>query len=665
MALTIGTNVASLQASAAASSVNRDLETSMARLSTGKRINSASDDAAGVAIASRLSSEIRGTDQAIRNALDGQALVDTTEGGHKEIEAILQRMREVAVQAANETNSLQDKSNLQTEMDALKTEIDRIASVTTWAGQSMMASGGSTFSLQVGAATGDKNQIQVNISSVATADLGLYTTDSSITTPTTAKAEFKINTTDNGEDIYGELTALKGGGFVSSWQSQNGSKQDTRAQIFDNNGVAISTTDIKVNSTDTGAAYTAPFIGALEDGGFVATWNENADSDVVAQRYDALGNALGSKVTVNTHTTGGQSNGTVTGLSDGGFVVTFHGASSTDARDVMGQLYSANGTAVGDNFLVAQNNTDIQTHQDVVALKDGGFAVTWMTQDDAGTASAANYQLAGRVFDSSGVGGQDFTINQIDNQAEHYPKIAALEDGGFVTSWTAGDAKIRARMFDASGTASSDDVIVSATTGSSQSHPDITGLADGGFMVAWDGPGAGYDIRAARFDAKGSAVGDELHPIGTTTGAQSNVFGVGEFSARLATLSNGKIALTWSANLDGNTDIYGTILDAGVAPASITDSEIARSTIDRLDKALSKVNTQRSELGAISNRLSHTVSNMTNISTNLSAARGGIEDADFALETTNLAKNQILQQASTAMLAQANASKQNVLSLLQ
>ena len=95
MALTIGTNVASLQASAAASSVNRDLETSMSRLSTGKRINSAADDAAGVAIASRLSSEIRGTDQAIRNALDGQALIDTAEGGHKEIEAILQRMREV------------------------------------------------------------------------------------------------------------------------------------------------------------------------------------------------------------------------------------------------------------------------------------------------------------------------------------------------------------------------------------------------------------------------------------------------------------------------------------------------------------------------------------------------------------------------------------------
>jgi len=97
----------------------------------------------------------------------------------------------------------------------------------------------------------------------------------------------------------------------------------------------------------------------------------------------------------------------------------------------------------------------------------------------------------------------------------------------------------------------------------------------------------------------------------------------------------------------------------------MSSSSKAMHAVTVIDAAMLKVSTQRSELGAISNRLTHTVSNMTNVSTNLSAARGGIEDADFALETTNLAKNQILQQASTAMLAQANASKQNVLSLLQ
>ena len=133
-----------------------------------------------------------------------------------------------------------------------------------------------------------------------------------------------------------------------------------------------------------------------------------------------------------------------------------------------------------------------------------------------------------------------------------------------------------------------------------------------------------------------------------------------------------------AAKINDNVDLIavgiGATADATTGKVSLTYAKYtssvdnaahARVSVDKIDAAIKTVNTQRSELGAISNRLSHTVSNMTNVSTNLSAARGGIEDADFALETTNLAKNQILQQASTAMLAQANASKQNVLSLLR
>ena len=128
--------------------------------------------------------------------------------------------------------------------------------------------------------------------------------------------------------------------------------------------------------------------------------------------------------------------------------------------------------------------------------------------------------------------------------------------------------------------------------------------------------------------------------------------------------SNAFQALGVSAEVkSGTTDVVQ--LTQNTTKSHVMSADAAKQSITNIDAAIKTVNTQRSELGAISNRLSHTVSNMTNISTNLSAARGGIEDADFALETTNLAKNQILQQASTAMLAQANASKQNVLSLLQ
>jgi len=235
MALAIATNNAALNAAASASSVNRDMETSMARLSSGKRINSASDDAAGVAISSRLSAEIRGTDQAIRNALDGQALIDTAEGGHKEIENILQRMREVAVQAGNDTNNTQDRANLQAEMDAMTTEIDRIAGTTTWAGTSLMATGTTTFSFQVGAATGAQNQISVGINEmdaealdVQAADVDLDTSgtsrtsaiatiDAAIKTVNDQRSELgavsnRLNhTVNNLTNISSNLSAAKGG----------------------------------------------------------------------------------------------------------------------------------------------------------------------------------------------------------------------------------------------------------------------------------------------------------------------------------------------------------------------------------------------------------------------------------------------------------------------
>jgi flagellin len=395
MALSIATNVAALQSSASASSVNRDLETSMARLSTGKRINSASDDAAGVAIASRLTAEIRGTDQAIRNALDGQAMIDTAEGGHREIEAILQRLREISVQGASDTNNAQDRGNLQAETDALITEIDRIAGVTTWAGNSVMAGDGTvnsskTFSLQVGAATGAKNQIEVVVKAVDASTLGVR---------------------------------------------------------------------------NVGVAATA------------GTLNFSADSTAITE--------------VDNVATAGSTNNS-------------------------GTLK----IAAGDNTTAAD-----------LAITIDGTAISIVGLDrttDTATLRQAESKLLADAINSN----------------------AALSAKGIYASVEADDGA---------------DSIVAVHQG-----------AD-----------------------------------------------------------------------------------------NMQSAAASRAAVHAIDAAIKTVNTQRSELGAVSNRLSHTVSNMTNVSTNLSAARGGIEDADFAVETTNLAKNQILQQASTAMLAQANASKQNVLSLLQ
>ena len=163
MALSIGANTSALDAAVAAAWVSRSLETSMERLSTGKRINSASDDAAGVAIASRLSAEITGTNQAICNAIDGQALIATAEGAHKEIETILQRMREIAVQGVSDTNNQIDRSNLQQEIESLCSEITRISSSSTWAGQNLIGNTGSNFSLHGGSGTSELDTVNLTL----------------------------------------------------------------------------------------------------------------------------------------------------------------------------------------------------------------------------------------------------------------------------------------------------------------------------------------------------------------------------------------------------------------------------------------------------------------------------------------------------------------------
>ena len=198
MALTVATNTGALMAQAAASSVNKEMETSMHRLSTGMRINSAADDAAGVAIASRLTSEVKGTNMAIRNAMDAQALIDTAEGAHIEIGDILQRMRELAVQASNDTNSAADRDSMNAEVTELKAEIDRIKDVTTWAGIKLLDGTQSTTGLtfQIGADNNTADTVTVKIDDMGVSSIGsgtaTYVTAISLDTMTLASAAISV-----------------------------------------------------------------------------------------------------------------------------------------------------------------------------------------------------------------------------------------------------------------------------------------------------------------------------------------------------------------------------------------------------------------------------------------------------------------------------------------
>jgi flagellin len=532
MALAIATNNAALNAAASASSVNRDMETSMARLSSGKRINSASDDAAGVAISSRLSAEIRGTDQSIRNSLDGQALIDTAEGAHKEIENILQRMREVAVQAANDTNNDQDRQNLQAEIDALVTEINRIASTTTWAGEKLMeAELGTDFSFQVGAKTAAENQISIKINGMGSHALGLKA-DPTDPAPA-APADYLVR-----------QATVSGAGVVTA---NNGNTSITLKGLGDDFA------DVTYTTTDPASVNAA--VTAINTG----TEHTNIQATVGA---DGSGNA--GKIVLSHNDGSGADHTTATGMGTHANISNLQGLVAFDtANTVPFATMDVSGTTGILTF--SENATAITLVLGKTTATGAAGAKSSITID-----ATANLQTA--VDAINGTGGAGTT------EHGYTASIVAAPGGGSL----AGTIKL---------------VKGSAASGITQ-----TALAD---LI------------------------------------DNGANGVGAIAKKQP---------------------------AAAAPAQDMDVKTlpkALEAIVAVDEAIKTVNIQRSTLGAVSNRLSHTINNLTNISTNLSAAQGGIEDADFAHETTMLAKNQILQQASTAMLAQANASKQNVLSLLQ
>ena len=488
-------------AAAAATSVNKDMETSMERLSTGKRINSAADDAAGVAIASRLSSEIRGTNQAIRNAQDGQAMLDTAEGAHKEIENILQRMRELAVQAANDTNDGTDRTNLAAEMTQLTTEIDRIAAVTTWAGQNLLnGTGGANsdgqFSFQIGGRTNPGDVLSVTINSMTADALGISA----------------ASTVDTVTDVVASA-ALTGGATLA------------------------------LGGTDT--ARTLTVAGGITNG-FVVPFVDNVVTTVATDDGSAE------------HLTIDQSDRTAVTLTLADGAGAF-AAADTIAFDIGDTSFSV---ALADNDGLEATTVAGAAEQVLAAIQakiDDGTIVGMTASRSAGVITLAKDNVGETLSFSVGDEGISITLSDTDQYADDENGIAEqMKDA------------IQAKIDD--GTLSSS-LTVSRALG-------VVTLEKGGAVA-----------------------------LGSNTAAN----------------------------------------------ASIT----------LLDTAIETINTQRANLGAVSNRLDNTVSNLTNVVINLEGGKGRIEDADFAAESTSLAKSQILQQASTAMLAQANASKQNVLSLLQ
>ena len=501
----VNTNVAALAAQTSMFKNTRELEDAMAKLSSGHRINTAADDAAGLSIADRLDSQIRGLSQAIRNAQDGQNLIDTVEGASAETVIALQRLRELAVQASTDTNSSVDRSFLQKEANQLLSEINRIGSSTQWNGMNVLDGSFVNKAIQVGANISDIIQVGIN---------------------------------------------------------------DIQAQGIGNHVIRGHSQDVSVGNdalTNLIAAGTTVIAGFAGVASVVTTAGDSA------REFAADVNNLASKSGV---TADARTNLMISSVSADGVVQIDIGK--------QGQVVGSGGNVNG--LSAVQINATVTT-TDLTGLRN---AINNVSGETGVTASFFNGDTARLML--TDLDGDDIV----------------LSDFGHSTS----GGTINAQAYDFFGT--------SVASGSS-----VENLTDGGT--------------------------DSTTASGTVTLSSSQGFTVrdphstGYFGAPSFAVS--------SLDSVGDIDI-GTV--AG-----------AQRALEVLDGAISMVNNQRSDLGAISNRLDNTISNLTNIVENTTASKSHIKDANFAAETSKLTKAQILNQAATSMLAQANASKQTVLALLQ
>ena len=362
MVLAIATNSSALLASAAASSVNKDMETSMERLATGKRINSAADDAAGVAIASRMTSEINGLNQAIRNASDGQSMAATAEGAMVEISDMLQRMRELAVQSSNDTLNTNDRQNLNDEVTQLKAEIDRIATTTRFNDVNML-DGTADITLQIGAKAGES--LNFKVGNLGTTALGTSLTALTSSAATSNSAEGVAATKSvsqmafNGNDTYG-FTLTVGEGYGSTTEALTIASASVTGNSASDVASKINTA---ISAAVTAGTLAADTVSATANGNVVTIENKLGDS-IAVSNFSSAGNGTASYASISG---AGESKlltdtGATTGVTNNG------GGSATTASSILalqaGKDYSFN---VNGTDITVSNLGTTTTEADLLA----------------------------------------------------------------------------------------------------------------------------------------------------------------------------------------------------------------------------------------------------------------------------------------------------------
>jgi len=520
MAQVINTNIASLNAQRNLNTSAGSLATSLQRLSSGLRINSAKDDAAGLAISERMTSQIRGQNQAARNANDGISLAQTAEGALQSAGDVLQRIRELAVQSSNATNSASDRQALNAEVNQLTAELDRIAKSTEFNGQKLLDGSFTSAAFQVGA--------NANQNIIATS------------------ANFSTN-------AYGNFRI---GGTVASTTGGTG--------------------DLTVGSTS----------NAIAAQGTVGT------SAIASGTLDING-AYGSKQ------------------------ITYDaGASAKDVAALVNAQTSSTGVSASARTEVGLSGL----------AADSSYVLKVASNNDAAQAVTISFTVGAEV-NADGLSAAVNAFNDVSAKTGVTARLNDSGDGLILTNASGKDIKLL------------NDSVAANTI-------DVTDAA-GGTLIGGAGGGIAGAAGAGAFGT------DDLVITGQLTLDSDKSFSAIDSNGDAAGTGFLNLATSAAAQLQKVQDLDVSTVDA------------ANRTLSMVDAALSAINGQRAKYGALQSRFETTIANLQISAENLSASRSRIRDTDFASETANLTRAQILQQAGTAMLSQANALPQNVLSLLR
>jgi len=726
MSLVVNTNVSSLTAQRALASANLMQNEAMTRLSTGSKINSASDDAAGLAIAQRMTGQINGLNMAVKNANDGIAMTKSIEGALVEVSDMLQRLRELSVQASNDTNTDVDRVAIQEEVDLLTAEITRVSTDTRYNGQTVLDGSFASKQLQVGYHSGEA--ITMSVDSVAANVLGSFkvvgdrieaqlnngagdydnltdAADDIIINGDSVSKTIDVIAEDSAKAVAAKINAVSGetgvkaeaktygllyseyatdqtysirvqnkttGNFtisnsnvadaVSKINAISGATGVT-AQATDDNKIrlySVDGSDIQVENESTNTALRVQTLGHDGESSIPSKFWHRAKADTAASAGGQLG-ALNATTytlvqrstsqtytfTLSATTTGEPTAANIqTALNNITGVSGFH---VEDASDTTGQ--TNNSTDVKVTATEAFGAFDIYSGTDISASTalqtfDGvGKHIEIVTAHQPGDGVSRAYTITndttGATYTFSVTGGADAAANAT-------AFTTAINNVSGLSGWSAYADKTTATTMHLHGSADFGEWTLSVTGGAAVTVVDVN---DGDLNL--------FDVSMAA----GNSSDDAATVQGTISLSSSKSFSVTQSAEESGVVTDPNTATGSIANDNYFTTQSGAL--TAVSSINLRSQAGASSALAVLDGAIEKISSMRSSLGAVENRLDHTVSNLMNISEKTEGARSRLEDADFAGESAKLAKAQVLKSAGVGMLAQANASQQLILQLLQ